>query len=76
MDGYQYLVARNRLMQKLEDDLSRLGLLGPAEREAEAEFGIQAGERGPEGIGGAMPASNTRRWGTQVHLFRERTARP
>jgi hypothetical protein len=35
MDGYQYLVARNRLMQKLEDDLSRLGLLGAAEREAE-----------------------------------------
>jgi hypothetical protein len=35
MDGYQYLVARNRLMQKLEDDLGRLGLLGVAEREAE-----------------------------------------
>lgn len=35
MDGYQYLVARNRLMQKLEDDLSRLGLLNTAEREAE-----------------------------------------
>ncbi|MGH7812985.1 MAG: hypothetical protein ACREQI_03175 [Candidatus Binataceae bacterium] len=35
MNGYQYLIARNRLMQKLEDDLERLGPMPNAERAAE-----------------------------------------
>jgi hypothetical protein len=43
MNGYQYLVERNRLMQKLEADLARLTPLTEAERAAartrlEAEF--------------------------------------
>jgi hypothetical protein len=35
MNGYEYLVARNRLMQRLEEDLARLGPIPAAEREAE-----------------------------------------
>ena len=35
MNGYQYLIARNRLMQQLEDDLKRLVPMAAAEREAE-----------------------------------------
>ncbi len=35
MDGYEYLVARNRLMQQLGKELARLAPLPAAEREAE-----------------------------------------
>jgi hypothetical protein len=35
MDGYEYLVARNRLMQRLGEELARLAPMAAAEREAE-----------------------------------------
>jgi hypothetical protein len=35
MNGYEYLVARNRLMQRLEEELGKLAPLPTAEREAE-----------------------------------------
>jgi hypothetical protein len=35
MDGYQYLIARNRLMIKLDDELARLAPLPEAERTAQ-----------------------------------------
>jgi hypothetical protein len=35
MNGYEYLVARNRLMIELEGELRKLSSLGPAEREQE-----------------------------------------
>ncbi len=35
MNGYQYLVQRNRLMHKLEEDLARLGHLTAGERQKE-----------------------------------------
>jgi hypothetical protein len=35
MNGYEYLVERNRLMQQLEDALGRIAHLPAAEREAE-----------------------------------------
>jgi hypothetical protein len=49
MNGYEYLVARNRLMQRLEDDLKRLADLQRERREAEqkrlqAEFDIRLRE--------------------------------
>lgn len=49
MNGYEYLVARNRLMQRLEDDLKRLADLPRERREAEqkrlqAEFDIRLRE--------------------------------
>lgn len=49
MNGYQYLVARNRLMQELENDLRRLAPLAQAAREARekqlrAEFDIRLRE--------------------------------
>ena len=34
MNGYEYLIQRNRLMMQLEDDLSRLKDLPDPEREA------------------------------------------
>ncbi len=37
MNGYEYLVQRNRLMMKLEDDLARLRDLPDAERERETK---------------------------------------
>lgn len=37
MNGYEYLVQRNRLMMKLEDDLARLKDLPDAERETETK---------------------------------------
>jgi len=49
MNGYEYLVARNRLMQRLGDELARLAPLAAAEREAEtrriqAKFDVQLAE--------------------------------
>jgi hypothetical protein len=49
MNGYEYLVARNRLMQRLEEELGKLAPLPVAEREAEtrriqAKFDIQLAE--------------------------------
>jgi hypothetical protein len=35
MNGYQYLIERNRLMIKLDDDLNRLAPLPEAERQAQ-----------------------------------------
>jgi hypothetical protein len=49
MNGYQYLVARNRLMQQLENDLRQLAHLTPPERESKerllrAEFDVRLRE--------------------------------
>ncbi|MHB8382043.1 MAG: hypothetical protein ACYDC3_06845 [Candidatus Binataceae bacterium] len=49
MDGYQYLIARNRLMQSLEDAIARLGAEPSPEREGEkhrleAVFDVQLRE--------------------------------
>lgn len=49
MNGYEYLVARNRLMQRLEDNLKLLADLSRERREAEqkrlqAEFDIRLRE--------------------------------
>ncbi|HYL57220.1 MAG TPA: hypothetical protein VEU51_00010 [Candidatus Acidoferrales bacterium] len=49
MNGYEYLVERNRLMQRLEAALAKLQPLAPAEREAEtrrlqAKFDIELAE--------------------------------
>jgi hypothetical protein len=49
MNGYEYLVARNRLMQQLEDELAPLAPMPIAEREAEtrrlqAKFDVQLAE--------------------------------
>ena len=49
MNGYEYLVARNRLMQRLEQELARLAPMPAAEREAEtrriqAKFDVQLTE--------------------------------
>ncbi len=49
MNGYEYLIARNRLMLRLEDDLKRLADLPAERREAEqkrlqAEFDIRLRE--------------------------------
>ncbi len=41
MNGYEYLIARNRLMLRLEDDLKRLSDLPRERREAEQK-GLQA----------------------------------
>jgi hypothetical protein len=46
MNGYRYLIERNRLMCQLEDELNKLNNLGAAEREAEtarlqAQFDIR-----------------------------------
>ena len=35
MNGYEYLVARNRMMIKLDDELTRLAPLPEAERQAQ-----------------------------------------
>jgi hypothetical protein len=35
MDGYRYMIERNRLMQKLEDDLARLAGMPEEQRQAE-----------------------------------------
>ncbi|MGH7923440.1 MAG: hypothetical protein ACREQH_02470 [Candidatus Binatus sp.] len=49
MNGYEYLVARNRLMQRLEEELAPLASRPEAEREAEtrliqAKFDVQLAE--------------------------------
>jgi hypothetical protein len=49
MNGYQYLIARNRLMIELEDELRELAALPEAEREAarrrlEAGFDVRLAE--------------------------------
>jgi hypothetical protein len=49
MNGYEYLVARNRLMQRLEEELAQLAPMPVAEREAEtrriqAKFDVQLAE--------------------------------
>jgi hypothetical protein len=49
MDGYEYLVARNRLMQELGKELARLAPLPAGEREAEtrrieAKFDVELAE--------------------------------
>jgi hypothetical protein len=49
MNGYEYLVARNRLMQRLEEELGKLAPLPTPEREAEtrriqAKFDVQLAE--------------------------------
>jgi len=35
MNGYEYLIARNRLMMQLEAELAKLGTLAEAERQRE-----------------------------------------
>ena len=49
MNGYEYLVARNRLMQRLSEELARLAQLPVADRDAEtrrieAKFDVQLAE--------------------------------
>ena len=49
MNGYQYLIARNRLMIELDDKLSALAAMPAAERQAEtrrlqAQFDIRLAE--------------------------------
>jgi hypothetical protein len=49
MNGYEYLVERNRLMQRLEAELAKLVPMPPAERDAEtrrlqAKFDIELAE--------------------------------
>ena len=49
MNGYEYLVARNRLMQRLGDELGKLASLPAEEREAQtrriqAKFDVQLAE--------------------------------
>ncbi len=49
MNGYEYLVARNRLMQRLGEELARLAPMPLAERDAEtrrieAKFDVQLAE--------------------------------
>ena len=49
MNGYQYLVARNRLMQQLENELRKLTPMAKADRETRekqlrAEFDIRLRE--------------------------------
>ena len=49
MNGYQYLIARNRLMQQLESELRQLAPLAGTDREARekklrAEFDIRLRE--------------------------------
>ena len=49
MNGYEYLVERNRLMQLLEAELAKLVPMPPAERDAEtrrlqAKFDIELAE--------------------------------
>ncbi len=49
MNGYEYLVARNRLMQRLEEELAPLATRPVDEREAEtrrlqAKFDVQLAE--------------------------------
>jgi hypothetical protein len=49
MNGYEYLVERNRLMQQLEAELAKLVPMPPAERDAEtrrlqAKFDIELTE--------------------------------
>jgi hypothetical protein len=49
MNGYEYLVARNRLMQRLGEELAPLATQPVAEREAEtrrieAKFDVQLAE--------------------------------
>jgi hypothetical protein len=46
MNGYQYLIARNRLMQQLEDSMRQIGHLPKTERDAKerqlrAEFDVK-----------------------------------
>lgn len=46
MNGYQYLIARNRLMQQLEDGMRQIGHLPKPERDAKekqlrAEFDVK-----------------------------------
>jgi hypothetical protein len=35
MDGYRYMIERNRVMQKLEDDLKKLAALPEQQKETE-----------------------------------------
>jgi len=49
VNGYEYLVARNRLMQRLGDELGKLASLPAEEREAQtrriqAKFDVQLAE--------------------------------
>ena len=37
MNGYEFLIARNRLLHRLEDDLAQLAGLPKEEREAQAK---------------------------------------
>lgn len=46
MNGYQYLIARNRLMQQLEDSMGKIAHLPKSERETKerqlrAEFDVR-----------------------------------
>jgi hypothetical protein len=69
MNGYQYLIARNRMMQRLEDNLGKLRDLPRDQREAEtkrlqAEFDEQLGELYAQ-VADEYPGERRRKRGSQ-----------
>ncbi len=65
MNGYEYLVARNRLMQRLSEELARLAPLPVAERDAEtrrieAKFDVQLAELYAK-VAGEFPGERKRK---------------
>jgi hypothetical protein len=65
MNGYEYLVARNRLMQRLSEELARLAQLPVAERDGEtrrieAKFDVQLAELYAK-VAGEFPGERKRK---------------
>ncbi|MGB3551458.1 MAG: hypothetical protein WA993_12245 [Candidatus Binatus sp.] len=65
MNGYEYLVARNRLMQRLSEELARLAPLPVADRDAEtrrieAKFDVQLAELYAK-VAGEFPGERKRK---------------
>ena len=65
MNGYEYLVARNRLTQRLGEEIARLAQLPVAEREAEtrrieAKFDVELAEMYAK-VAGEFPGERKRK---------------
>ncbi len=65
MNGYEYLVARNRLMQRLGEELARLAPMPLTERDAEtrrieAKFDVQLAELYAK-VAGEFPGERKRK---------------
>ncbi|HEY9157093.1 hypothetical protein [Candidatus Binatus sp.] len=65
MNGYEYLVARNRLMQRLSEELARLAPMPVTERDAEtrrieAKFDVQLAELYAK-VAGEFPGERKRK---------------